>query len=167
MVVVGNETQLPGGTVTPAQRDIFDPDPRPDEQDSYRNMLLDQWHQDLQLIRDRGEIPPWVEADTILQRDELRLLKLVADCQGFVETGKVIVHYQSPGPFPRARMVDRLTHDAGFEADVNLAACLNRCIAADYLRRVKDPLTGLSKLVMGEEGRWRLDVVEADEYWME
>ena len=38
---------------------------------------------------------------------------------------------------------------------------------ADYLRRVKDPLTGLSKLVMGEEGRWRLDVVEADEYWME
>ena len=149
------------------QPDLFDPDPQPDERDAYRNLLLDQWTKDLQIIRDRGEIPPWVEADTILQRDELRLLKLVADSQGYIETGKVIVHYPSPGPFPRARMVDRLTHDAGFEADVNLAACLNRCIAADYLRRVKDPLTGLSKLVMGEEGRWRLDVVEADEYWME
>lgn len=153
--------------MTPDQRDLFDPDPQPDEQDAYRNLLLDQWAKDLKIIRDRGEIPPWVEADTILQRDELRLLKLVADSQGYVETGKVIVHYPSPGPFPRARMVDRLTHDAGFEADVNLAACLNRCLAADYLRRVKDPLTGLSKLVMGEEGRWRLDVVEADEYWME
>lgn len=153
--------------MTPNQADLFDPDPQPDEQDAYRNALLDQWAKDLQIIRDRGEIPPWVEADTILQRDELRLLKLVADSQGYVEIGKVIVHYPSQGPFPRARMVYRLTHDAGFEADVNLAACVNRCIAADYLRRVKDPLTGLSKLVMGEEGRWRLDVVEADEYWME
>lgn len=153
--------------MTPDQGDLFDQDPNPDEQDAYREALLSQWKEDLRIIRDRGEIPPWVEADTILQRDELRLLKLVADSQGYVETGKVVVNYPSDDLFPRARMVDRITHDAGFEADVNLTACLNRCLAADYLRRVKDPLTGLSKLVMGEEGRWRLDVVEADEYWME
>lgn len=149
------------------QADLFDPDIPEDGQDAYRQALEAQYASDLKAIRERGEIPPWVEADTILQRDELRLLKLVADSQGYVETGKVIVHYPSDDLFPRARMVDRLTHDAGFEADVNLTACLNRCLAADYLRRVKDPLTGLSKLVMGEEGRWRLDVVEADEYWME
>lgn len=153
--------------MTPDQAELFDPDPHEDEQDAYRESLLRQWKEDLRIIRERGEIPPWVEADTILQRDELRLLKLVADSQGYVETGKVIVHYPSDDVFPRARMVDRLTHDAGFESDVNLTACLNRCLAADYLRRVKDPLTGLSKLVMGEEGRWRLDVVEADEYWTE
>ncbi len=138
---------------------LFDPDPQPDEQDAYRELLQESWDDSIRIITQRGEVPPWCEADQLLDQDELRLMTVVSDSAGYVEGEKVTVEY----PDGRVRRVSKITKEAGFNAEVNCVAVINRCIAKGYLvRHIKG---AKSVLLIGEKGRWRLDAIEADDYW--
>lgn len=145
--------------------DLFDQDPEPDEQDRYRDMLQASLDESLAIIRARGEIPPWVESDTLLNKDELRVLKLIDESgQGYLEGEQVVVDYGVDAMgMPITRLVSRLTRDAGFNAEANGTAVVNGCIAKGYIERVYEG--SKSRLMLLDEGRWRLDVIEADEYW--
>ena len=138
---------------------LFDTDPRPDAQDAYRELLQKSWDDSIRIITQRGEVPPWCEADQLLDRDELRIMRLIVDAGGYEEGEKVTVEYDDG----RVRRVSRLTHEAGFNAEVNCTAVVNRLIDNGYISRRIDGIR--STLLMEEEGRWRLDAIEADDYW--
>lgn len=129
----------------------------PDYQDEYRELLQRSWDDSLQIIRDRGEIPPWIESDFLLQEDEIRLLQAIGE--GYQEGGRVTVEY----PDGRVRRVSTITRDAGFNAEVNAVAVVRRCISLGYIERVIMGAT--STLYVTDEGEWRLDAVMADRYW--
>lgn len=133
------------------QPDFFD---KPDYQDVYRELLQRSWDDSLQIIRDRGEVPPWVETDFLLQEDEIRLLQAIGD--GYPEGERVTVQY----PDGRVRRVSTITRDAGFNAEVNATAVIRRCISLGYIRR---EISGYSStLYVTDEGAWRLDAVLGD-----
>ena len=134
--------------------DLFE---QPDYQDAYRELLKRSWEDSLRIIRERGEIPPWVESDTVLQEDEIRLLKTIGD--GYHEGEKVTVTY----PDGRVRRVSTLTRDAGFNAEVNCTAVVRLCIKLGYIYREVQGIK--STLHLTDEGEWRLDVVMADRFW--
>lgn len=139
--------------------DLFHTDPEPDDQDAYRELLKAQYDRDIKTITGRGEIPPWVEADQLLDQDEFRLMTVISDAGGYVEGEKITVEY----PDGRVRRVSKLTREAGFNAEVNCVAVVNRCISKGYILREQEPAR--SRLCITSEGRWRLDALEADEYW--
>lgn len=130
---------------------------QPDYQDEYRELLQKSWDDSLQIIKDRGEIPPWWESDFLLQEDEVRLLQAIGD--GYPEGERVTVQY----PDGRVRRVSTITRDAGFNAEVNATAVIRRCIRLGYINRVVHGAT--STLYVTDEGEWRLDAVMADRYW--
>lgn len=133
------------------QPDFFD---KPDYQDVYRELLQKSWDESLRIIRDRGEVPPWVETDFLLQEDEIRLLQAIGD--GYPEGERVTVQY----PDGRVRRVSTITRDAGFNAEVNATAVIRRCISLGYIRR---EINGHSStLYVTDEGAWRLDAVLGD-----
>lgn len=138
------------------QEDLFY---EPDMQDVLRDLMQKSWDEGIQMFKDRGEIPPWVEADTLLQEDEIRLLQAIGD--GYDEGDKVTVRYDDG----RVRHVSKITRDAGFNAEVNAVAVINRCMKLGYIERI---VCGVqSTLFPTEEGLWRLDAVMADRYWEE
>lgn len=142
------------------QYDLFDTDPDPDYQDEYRESLQKSWNETLRIIRDRHEVPPWTEADNLLDQDELRLLKYVdASGSGYVEGERCVVDHGEG----RIRNVPVICRDTGFKAEANYNAVLNRCLAKEYLSRITHGVE--ARLLIGIEGRWRLDAIEADEYW--
>lgn len=127
---------------------------QPDYQDEYRELLQKSWDDSLRIIRDRGEIPPWIESDFLLQEDEIRLLQAIGE--GYQEGGRVTVEY----PDGRVRRVSSITRDAGFNAEVNATAVIRRCISLGYIRR---EINGHSStLYVTDEGAWRLDAVFGD-----
>ena len=138
---------------------LFDPDPHPDAQDAYRELLQQSWDDSIRIITQRGEVPPWCEADHLLDRDELRIMRLIDESGGYEEGEKVTVEYDDG----RVRRVSRLTNDAGFNAEVNCLAVVNRLLDNKYISRRIEGIR--STLLMEENGRWRLDAIEADDYW--
>lgn len=130
---------------------------QPDYQDEYRELLQKSWNDSLRIIRDRGEIPPWIESDFLLQEDEIRLLQTIGD--GYQEGRKIITEYGDG----LSRYVSTITRDAGFIAEVNAVAVVRRCLKLGYIERAVTGAT--STLYVTDEGEWRLDAVMADRYW--
>ena len=139
--------------------DLFTLDSEPNDDDLYRDALERQAREDLRVIISRGEIPSWIESDQLLDQDEFRLMTVISDAGGYVEGEKITVEY----PDGRVRRVSKLTREAGFNAEVNCVAVVNRCISKGYILREQEPAR--SRLCITSEGRWRLDALEADEYW--
>lgn len=137
-----------------------DADPDPDCQDEYRELLQASWNDSLRIITERGEIPPWMEQDNLLNADELRLMTLIDESgEGWIEGGHTIVEYDDE----TQRRVSPITVAAGFNAEANCVAVINSCIDKGYIKRVVTNTE--SRLMIDTNGRWRLDSMEMnDEY---
>lgn len=151
------------------QADLFTtPDPA---QETYAAALQAQWQADLSTIMEQGRIPTWVELDSILQKDEYRLLDLIEEHGGYLERGEVTRTYgtDTSGLFPVAtvRHVDKLTDDAGFIASGNALAVVNRCIANGWITRDYDPVERCSRLNLTRMGRWVKNLCEHDAWFDE
>lgn len=151
------------------QADLFTtPDP---EELAYAALLAESVKQDQLTIMSQGRIPPWLELDSILQKDEYRLLDLIEEHGGYLERGEVTREYGTDhsGLFPVAviRNVDQLTDDAGFVAAGNALAVVNRCLANGWIVRSYDQLEKCSRLDLTQMGRWCKDLCETDMYWDE
>lgn len=149
------------------QSDLFHP-PDP-AQEAYALSLQQQWQADLSTIMEQGRIPVWVELDSILQKDEYRLMDLIEIHGGYLERGEVTRTYgtDTSGLFPVAtvRHVDKLTDDAGFIASGNALAVVNRCLANGWITRDYDTVERCSRLNLTRMGRWAKDLCETDMYW--
>lgn len=149
------------------QADLFhDPDPA---QEAYAAALQAQWQADLSTIMEQGRIPTWVELDSVLQKDEYRLLDLIEEHGGYLERGEVTREYGTDNtglfPVPVIRHVDQLTDDAGFVAAGNALAVVNRCLANGWIERSYDQVERCSRLDLTRMGRWAKDLCETDMYW--
>lgn len=151
------------------QADLFHP-PDPD-QEAYAAALQQQWQDDLSTIMSQGRIPPWIELDSILQKDEYRLLDLIEEHGGYLERGEVTREYGTDhsGLFPVAviRHVDQLTDDAGFVAAGNALAVVNRCLANGWIERSYDQVERCSRLDLTQLGRWCKNLCEHDAWFDE
>lgn len=137
-----------------------DLDPEPNNDDAYRELLRQSWDESIRIITSRGEIPPWCETDSLLNADELRVMKIIDETgNGYIEGGWQVVDYGDG----RARRVSNLTVEAGFNAEANLQAVVNGVIKKGYV--VREQTHTESRLHIAEEGRWRLDAIETEEYW--
>lgn len=133
-------------------------------EDEYRELLQKSWDESLDIIYGRGEIPPWVETDTLLNQDEVRLLSVIGD--SYLEGRNITVNYPDTdnGLFTtRARRVSTLTHEAGFNAEVNCTAVVRRCLQLGYIERIVS--ASKSYLRVTDRGYLFLDSIEADQYW--
>lgn len=129
-----------------------DADPDPDYQDEYRELLQASWNESLAIIIDRYGIPPWCEQDNLLNADELRVMTLIDESgEGWIEGGHTIV-----ADGDTVRRVSPITVAAGFTAEANCNAVINGCLAKGYIKRVSYA-SDESRLMIAEQGRWRLD----------
>lgn len=149
--------------------DLFTTD-NPDEL-SYASNLQAQWDADQETIMRQGRIPAHLELDSVLQKDEYRLLDLIETNAGYTMRDPVTVHYGKDAsgliPVEIIRHVDSLTHDAGFDSPGNMRACLNRCLGEGWIARVTDAINGRERYVLTERGRYAKDLCETDMYWAE
>lgn len=148
--------------------DLFTPD-SPDELE-YAANLARQVQLDLETVMAQGRIPAHIELDSILQKDELRLLDLIETRGGYVMGTDVTVQYgcDSSGLFavPVTRRVDSLTVDCGFISPGNCKATVNRCIAEGWIVEGVD-VSGRVRYDLTRMGRWAKDLAETDLYWEE
>lgn len=149
------------------QADLFHP-PDPN-QEAYAAALQAQCQADMDHLAEQGRIPNWIEIGDALQKDERRLLSLIADHCGYIERGSVITRHgeDSSGLFSveHARIVDKLTVDAGFSADGNALAVVNRCLANKWITRDWDAVEGANRLNLTMRGKWYLDMAENDDWF--
>lgn len=151
------------------QADLFTtPDPA---QEAYAAALQQQWQADLDHLAAQGRIPNWIEIGEALQKDERRLLSLIADHCGYLERGTTTTTHgiDTSGLFPieAVRHVDQLTVDAGFVAPGNTLAVVNKVIDNGWCIRVWDGVEKCNRLNLTERGRWMLDMAERDDSWLE
>lgn len=136
----------------------------------YAASLKQQAALDLSTIMEQGRIPPWVELDSILQKDELRLLDLIETHGGYVMGPDQAVQYgcDASGLFAVTvtRRVDSLTVDCGFISQGNCQATVNRCIAQGWIAKGVD-VSGAVRYDLTRLGRWAKDLAETDLYWEE
>lgn len=144
------------------------PDPHELE---YAANLANQSRIDLQTIMQQGRVPPWIELDSVLQRDEYRLLDLIETRSGYVMGEPVTVQYgvDASGLIPVnvTRRVDSLTRDCGFDSPSNCKATVNRCVANGWIEWGVCEITGRERLDLTRMGRWTKDLCETDMYWSE
>lgn len=153
-----------------------DADPDPDYQDEYRELLQRDWDISLRIVIAQYGIPPWCEQDNLLNADELRLMTLIDESgEGWIEGEKVTIKVpysegtkeERQSLFPGqdvVRRVSTITVNTGFNAEANCQAVINGCLEKGYIRRITTNTE--SRLMIDEEGRWRLDAMEGmkDEY---
>lgn len=148
--------------------DLFITD-NPDEL-AYAAALAAQYKADQIQIMEQGRIPAHIELDSILQKDEFRLLDLIEEHGGYVMGDDVQVEGATSdlGLFTATAMrkVDSLTADCGFLSPGNCQATVNKCKAegwitegVDVSQRVRYDLTRL--------GRYAKELYETDLYWEE
>ena len=149
-------------------QDLFTPD-NPDEL-QYAVNLAKQVQLDLETVMAQGRIPAHIELDSILQKDELRLLDLIETHGGYVMGPDQTVQYgcDASGLFsvPVTRRVDCLTVDCGFISQGNCQATVNRCIAQGWIAKGVD-VSGAVRYDLTRLGRWAKDLAETDLYWEE
>lgn len=150
--------------------DLFNP--QPDYEDTYRQLHEQDWANTQRILRDRSEFGPWVECDSLLNKDQERLLRLVESSFGYLMTDETVVDRGTTeagmlGTQPLQRQVSQLTVDSGFLAEVNMQFTLNTCLAHGWLEMVWNAQHGCKQLKLTHEGRWVLDCVDADRYWDE
>lgn len=148
---------------------LFETD-NPDEL-TYAANLAAQAKADLTTIMAQGRIPPWLELDNILQRDEYRLLDLIEERGGYVYCDHVTVEYGKDAsgliPVSVTRRVDSLTHDAGFTSPSNCKATVNKCVEAGWIERGACAITGNERLDLTRMGRFVKDLSEFDSWFDE
>lgn len=112
---------------------------------------------------DNGIIPPWIEADNLLAKDERRLLKLVADAAGYrmIDGDYVVTPYGDVG----ARRVSRFTVDMEMLAEANSKAVLNAAVARGLVTVTRDNGLPGCRVDMTRRGQYYLDLCEDDDYW--
>lgn len=148
--------------------DLFTQD-NPDEL-TYAANLAEQARNDLITIMEQGRVPTWVELDSILQKDEYRLLDLIEEHGGYVMGGDVTVTYGETdlGLFSAetGRVVDSLTHDCGFLSPGNCQATVNRCKSEGWITEGVD-VSGHVRYDLTRLGRYAKELFETDLYWEE
>lgn len=141
----------------------------PDEL-TYAANLAEQARNDLLTIMEQGRVPTWVELDSILQKDEYRLLDLIEERGGYVMGDDVQVEGATSdlGLFTATAMrkVDSLTHDCGFLSPGNCQATVNRCKAEGWITEGVD-VSGRVRYDLTRLGRFAKELYETDLYWEE
>ena len=149
--------------------DLFTAD-NPSETE-YAASLAAQVKADLETIMSQGRIPPWLELDNILQRDEYRLLDLIEERGGYVYGDHVTVEYGKDVtgliPVSVTRRVDSLTHDAGFTSPSNCKATVNKCVEAGWIEPCNCGVTGRERFDLTRMGRFVKDLSEFDGWFDE
>lgn len=125
------------------------------------------WDAGLDTLAEAGRIPNWMEIAEVLQRDELRLLRLIEDNFGYVERFDIVTRPADDDLFGCGIHVEvpRITADSGFIAHANANATINRCLNNRWITRTVDEATGLDRLDLTKRGRWMLDIYERDEWF--
>lgn len=143
------------------QADLFTPD-SPDEI-QYSEALAALVNQEEEYRIENGIVPPWVEADFLLAKDERRLLELVDDHAGYLilDDDWHVMAYGSDG----ARRVSGFTLAMGMRADANSKAVLNAAIRRELVTATRDGLSGGVRLDMTRRGRYFLDLCQHDAAW--
>lgn len=78
------------------QADLFQASPPPEwsaylaAQEALGQHMAESWQAGLDALAEAGRIPNWMEIAEVLQRDELRLLRLIEDNFGYVERFDVV-----------------------------------------------------------------------------
>lgn len=148
--------------------DLFhDTDP---QEETYAAALRNQWEQDRLAIMEQCRVPTWVELDSILQKDEYRLLDLIEEHGGYVMGDDVTVEGATSdlGLFTATAMrkVDSLTHDCGFLSPGNCQATVNRCKSEGWITEGVD-VSGRVRYDLTRLGRFAKELYETDLYWEE
>lgn len=141
---------------------IYGPTPRPTETQCSA-LLLAQWHADLAVIRQRGEIPPWINHDLTLDADEARLLTIIRDAWGFRTGAAIRPDLFGDCVLSDASDVSDLTQAMGFLSDGNTRASLDKCLTKGYVTRSVCRETHRELLQMTCDGRDALDDWEEEE----
>ena len=145
------------------QLDMFIQDNPAERQ--YAESLKRQVRVDLETIMEQGRIPCWIELDSILQKDELRLLDLIETRGGYVMGEDCVVGYGMYEAGLTATSVDRrvdsLTVDCGFISQGNCQATVNRCIAQGWIAMGVD-VSGAVRYDLTRLGRFAKDLCEHD-----
>lgn len=148
--------------------DLFDTT-NPDEL-TYAANLAARYKADQIQIMEQGRIPAHIELDSILQKDEYRLLDLIEEHGGYVMGDDVTVTYGEAdlGLFtaPTARVVDSLTADCGFLSPGNCQATVNRCKEREWITEVVD-VSGRVRYDLTRLGRYAKNLFEYEMSWEE
>lgn len=155
------------------QADLFQASPPPEwsaylaAQEALGQHMAESWQAGLDTLAEAGRIPNWMEIAEVLQRDELRLLRLIEDNFGYVERFDVVTKPAEGDLFGGVVQVEvpRITADSGFIAHANANATINRCLNNRWITRTVDEATGLNRLDLTKRGRWMLDIYERDEWF--
>ena len=109
-----------------------------------------------------GIIPPWLELDNLLAKDERRLLKLVADAAGYcmIDGDYVVTPYGMHG----ARRVSQFTVDMEMLAEANSKAVLNAAVARGLVTVTLDKDLPGCRIDMTRRGQYYLNLCEDDNY---
>ena len=148
--------------------DLFH-DPNPAEE-AYAAALAHQAKVDRETIMAQGRVPAHIELDSILQKDEFRLLDLIEEHGGYVMGDDRLVSGASSnlGLF-RAnamRKVDSLTADCGFLSPGNCQATVNRCKAEGWITEGID-VSGRVRYDLTRMGRYAKSLYEYEMSWEE
>lgn len=127
--------------------DLFTPaDP---QQDAYRELLQRQWDKDQEFLSANHITPPWEERERVLDRDEYKILTLIADtCGGVYYGGK-----------DRAALAQKL----GFLSHGNLEAAVKKCTDRGLIHMVTSG--DRIRMCLTEYGRDMLEQSEDEDGW--
>lgn len=128
--------------------DLFS-QPAPHE-DAYGHNLLTQVRSDLLVLAERGITPPWHHRESVLDRDEYKILTLIADTGGNVYYG---------GGKDRAALAVKL----GFLSTGNLEAAVKKTTERGLVRMVT--AGDRIRMSMTELGRYMLEQSEDEDGW--
>lgn len=148
--------------------DLFhDTDP---QEEAYAAAMAHQAKADRETIMAQGRVPAHIELDSILQKDEYRLLDLIEEHGGYVMGDDRLVPGASSnlGLF-RAnamRKVDSLTADCGFLSPGNCQATVNRCKAEGWITEGID-VSGRVRYDLTRMGRYAKSLYEYEMSWEE
>lgn len=137
-------------------------DPSPHE-DAYAEALRAHVESVDRSFIERGIIPPWIDAETVLSKDEHRLLKLIDDSAGYrmYDGDMVTVPYEGYG----ARQVPKVVVDMGMNATANLNAVINKCLERGLVVSTWENDLRATRLDMTARGRYYLEVKEQDAWY--
>lgn len=128
----------------------------------YRAVLQDQWRKDNEYLREQGIIPPWINNDLTLEKDEAKILTLVRDSYGFITGAAIPVDLFGERVVSDKPDLSDLSKAIGFSSEGNALASLDKCLTKGYVRRDVDPESGREIILLTLDGRDALDDWEED-----
>lgn len=143
------------------QPDLFTtPDPH---ELTYATALAELVAQEEETRINAGIVPPWVEADFLLDKSERRLLELIEDHAGYIQRDDDwhVVDYRDEGK----RRVSGLTLALGMNAEANSKAVLNAALERGLVTVTRSNEDSGNRLDLTRRGRYYLDLVSDNEWW--